>query len=206
MFRHILHILSPSIVSWRLWSSIKLHMQTFKLSASTTLILTNGEIDCRFRCGFSGSDAGTNELSLNFSVMAFNCFKHLTQVWGCLASTLMTKFSLLQSPSTWSQQLTIPWFDLIRKLRKTGWGREKIRFYTRCSGRQTVTYFVVPHAGVSADDSVLVVVFVDHQLFGRLTHHDPIAPRRTPEISPPISTFTVNKCGWFSPRRHIMMR
>lgn len=183
MFRHILHILSPSIVSWRRWSSSKLHIQTFKLSASTTLILTNGEIDCRFRCGFSGSDAGTNELSLNFSVMAFNCFKHLTQVLGCLASPLMTKFSLLQSPSIWSQQLTIPWFDLIRKLKKTGCGRKTFCLHLR-SYQTDASYLVVSHTGVSADDSVSdVVILSDHQLFGRFTHNDPIAPRRTSMIA-----------------------
>lgn len=119
----ILQIFFPSTVSWLFWSSIKLHMQMFKLSASTTLILTDDATDWWFSnevCNLSGSKADADKLSLNFSVMAFKCFKHTTQLFGCFKPAFMTKFSLLESSWMWSQQLTIPWFDFIRNFKKTG--------------------------------------------------------------------------------------
>lgn len=133
MFRHILQILSPSIVSWLLWSSIKLHMQMLKLSASTTLILTNGEIESwwpRVSWDASGSRAGADKLSLNFSVMALRCFKHLTHCFlGCFKPNSMTKFSLSESSRawSWSQLLTIPCLVLIRIFKKTGCKREEFK-------------------------------------------------------------------------------
>lgn len=130
MFRHILHIFFPSIVSWLSDSSIMLHMQILKLSESTTLMLTKGEIELWWSggdCCVSGS-ASADKLSLNFSVMALKCFKHAIHIFGCFKLEFLTTFSLLESsaaPRIWPQ-LTIPWLDFIRNLRKTGWRRREI--------------------------------------------------------------------------------
>lgn len=112
----------------------------FKLSASTTLILTKGEIDCWLpKVDWSGSATGTDKLSLNFSVMAFRCFKHVTQFLGCFKPDFMIRFSLSESSSTCSQLLTIPWFDLIRNFKKTGCKIERRVWKTKKIANSQIT-------------------------------------------------------------------
>lgn len=40
---------------------------------------------------------------------------------------------------------------------------------------------MIPHASVSSNDPVLIIVLIAHQLFGRLTHENPITPSRASE-------------------------